>query len=346
MATTTTPLSSFNHLCDAIPTWLIQLDGLTAQVAEQRSRFAHIAAHPGVHVPRKTHDSTESLRPTDTGIADAGDAAGAVPGTDGPCPQCLPARPNADSAMGPPDIRRKRKPGSAGSGASGPRYRTRSMVVVYYDSMIQEAFERLVRNIAAARNQIRKGKMAASFHARMASMGMAEHPAAAADEVAPVNPKGPRSRSIRRGLADAGRVHAFDEADGDLEAAQSLCEVGAHQFLRDGDCAEEIQGARARLANCLRVARTEVETGRSPEPDSTAAAPPDLTAEATRVQGRRGVTPRPEPDGTKWARGIEVDAPALKPVHYAGITAIEVDDRSDAESVEIDLSAFRRMRRV
>ncbi len=339
-------MSSFNHLCDAIPTWLIQLDGLTAQVAEQRSRFAHITANPGIHVPRKTHDSTESLRPKDTGIADAGDAAGAVTGTDGPRPPCLPSHPHTDSAMVPQDIRRKRKPGSAGSGASGPRYRTRSMIVVYYDSMIQEAFERLVRNIAAARNQIRKGKMAASFHARMASMGMAENPVAAADEVATVHPKGPRSRSIRRDVADAGRVHAFDEADGDLEAAQSLCEVGAHQFLRDGDCAEEIQGARTRLANCLRVARTEVETGRSPGPDPTAAAPePDLTAEATRGAERSGGTPRPDPDGTKWARGIEVDAPALKPVHYAGITTIEVDDRSDAGSVKIDRPAFRRMRR-
>jgi hypothetical protein len=72
----------------------------------------------------------------------------------------------AGAAMSPPVIR-KRKTDSVASGESQkPKYRTRSMIIVYYDSAVQIAFEELVKHISSSRNSMRKGKMTA----RMASM--------------------------------------------------------------------------------------------------------------------------------------------------------------------------------
>jgi hypothetical protein len=61
----------------------------------------------------------------------------------------------------------KRKTTSVASNDSqAPKYRTRSMIIVYYDSAVQNAFEDLVKFISASRNNMRKGKMAQ----RMADM--------------------------------------------------------------------------------------------------------------------------------------------------------------------------------
>ena len=75
--------------------------------------------------------------------------------------------PNFPSKATLPTVLRKRKTDSIASGGSqAPKYRTRSMIIVYYDSTVQNAFEELVKLISASRNAMRKGKMAA----RMADM--------------------------------------------------------------------------------------------------------------------------------------------------------------------------------
>ncbi len=75
--------------------------------------------------------------------------------------------PNFPSKSTLPTVLRKRKTESIASGGSqAPKYRTRSMIIVYYDSAVQHAFEELVKLISASRNAMRKGKMAA----RMADM--------------------------------------------------------------------------------------------------------------------------------------------------------------------------------
>lgn len=59
---------------------------------------------------------------------------------------------------------RKRKTESLASAESlVPKYRTRSMIIVYYDSAVQTAFEDLVKFVSASRNAMRKGKMAAKM---------------------------------------------------------------------------------------------------------------------------------------------------------------------------------------
>ncbi|KAE8447671.1 hypothetical protein EG329_010477 [Mollisiaceae sp. DMI_Dod_QoI] len=59
---------------------------------------------------------------------------------------------------------RKRKTESLASNESiAPKYRTRSMIIVYYDSAVQTAFEELVKFVSGSRNAMRKGKMAAKM---------------------------------------------------------------------------------------------------------------------------------------------------------------------------------------
>jgi hypothetical protein len=78
-----------------------------------------------------------------------------------------------------PAVLRKRKTESLASGESmAPKYRTRSMIIVYYDSAVQTAFEDLVKFVSGSRNAMRKGKMAA----KMAEMRRAAELEVDADE--------------------------------------------------------------------------------------------------------------------------------------------------------------------
>jgi len=142
------------------------------------------------------------------------------------------------------------------------------MIVVYYDSEVQKAFEALVRCIGTGRNLLRKGKMAAKMDAlaEMANL-LDDDEEEDGDTIAKIGYK-PRSsglpnfRTTRRmggagGPADSG--DKFDVPDKALEKAQSLCERGAHQFLRDGDCRMELNGVRQHFAEVLKVTEQHVE---------------------------------------------------------------------------------------
>ncbi|MCJ1466359.1 hypothetical protein MMC07_004978 [Pseudocyphellaria aurata] len=344
-------LTSFINLTDSIPEWLIKLDQLAAQVAEQHARFATLTHLTQLKLRRK-HDSTESLRPGPddrtpprTNHDPNGSASGnnkkdpidTAMAVDTPMPlgQLDISNSYIDSTVILREVRRKRKPRSSFSGASGPRqYRTRSMIIVYYDSAIQEAFESLVRSIASARNNLRKGKTAISFKARMAALGMDETLFGGPGDLG-LNPKVIRSRLQRTSphTSHTEYVPAFDEVDQHLEAAQSLCEVAAHQFLRDGDCSDEIEGTRTRFQNCLGVAQREADALRQQKSQES----PESVAEDQAED---------QPDEPKViALDEKVDLSAASPVTYANVGTIEVDNESDASSVQIDLKAFRRARR-
>ncbi|KAI4266978.1 MAG: hypothetical protein LQ337_008583 [Flavoplaca oasis] len=336
-------LKSFTHLADNVPVWLSKLDQLAIQVADQRSRFARMSqSHFTKYRLSKKHDSTESLRPPKDDLDDPVDTPAPVlladtfvPPTDTPPT----SQPNVTTTPLPKEIQRKRKPASNLSISSGPqKYRTRTMIIVYYDSAIQAAFEDLVRCIAGARNNLRKGKTAATFKARMLSIGMGDGDDDDDDSYPILNPKmmikrGPRSSSG----PDAGP--RFDQADGDLEAAQNLCEVAAHQFLRDGDCEEELDGTRKRFEDCLKVAKEEVEKLENEKAEDIPADAPESSVDAT---GPIKVRTPPAPMATQ-----KLDVPRIPVIpKMTSSDTIEVDDESDGSSVHIDLTAFRRTRRV
>ncbi|KAG4443954.1 hypothetical protein IFR05_000594 [Cadophora sp. M221] len=83
-----------------------------------------------------------------------------------PSPGALTRKSSQSPAQGrtSPAVLRKRKTESLASGESiAPKYRTRSMIIVYYDSAVQTAFEDLVKFVSGSRNSMRKGKMAAKM---------------------------------------------------------------------------------------------------------------------------------------------------------------------------------------
>lgn len=163
-----------------------------------------------------------------------------------------------------PQLRRKRKPETISSSMEPSKFRTRSMIIVYYDSAVQEAFEGVVRNISIARNNLRKGKMAAKMK-QMTAM----HEAIPLGDDVDAGVLGTRlafARMARMRGAGGGAGGAapeeksvFDKIDQILEAAQNLSEHGAHQFLRDGDCSSEISGIKSRLAEVGEMAKEELE---------------------------------------------------------------------------------------
>lgn len=359
MSKSVTPLESFTHLTEHIPLWLTKLDDLTAQVAEQNARFIR-ASRFGEHLKKKKHNSTESLRPKDN-EDDIQDSA-VVPPTDtymppNPSYKCLSyaSRPKAaaNNALVAAELRRKRKPGSGFSNASGhARYRTKSMVIVYYDSTIQEGFEAIVRNIAGARNTLRKGKTTASFQARMATIGMSldDDPFSGAAKYKLMGPKMMRP-PIPSGhiggpdlLNNDNKSTCFEDADKDLESAQNLCEVAAHQFLRDGDCRLEIEGTRKRFENVLQMAKKEVEQWKDEEEQEKAKEEAETEQKPIEAEITRETPTTAEVVQEKVQSKME--PPPLKQINFTGTGTIEIDDGSDAESVHLDLSAFRRTRRV
>ncbi|KAM7198585.1 hypothetical protein V8F20_006115 [Naviculisporaceae sp. PSN 640] len=250
-----------------------------------------------------------------------------------------------------------------------PKYRTRSMIIVYYDSYVQSFFEELVKFVSASRNMMRKAKMAAKVAQirRLAEMEMPESdeeednagkpaiPGAAAATTATLAanfksggaPSGPiavdtnaievgngtdgeeeisaiRFTSTRRMPASMTRTQnlllthtsagrgiysraggprsygrpggapgasdppdIYDELDKGLEYVQSMCEHAAHQFLRDGDCAEEVANIQRRMGETKDIADKEMARVRKEEPEALKAAEEAFKGRSYRPQSMR-----------------------------------------------------------
>lgn len=211
-------MDPLNHLVTSIPDWQVLLDDLNGKIARRQGELAVAERSRPSTRSLRNKGSTESLRPKDDNeaipeeVGIAMDSATDTPITnnDATIPTItLPANgtalspPTADAsprspqsnatnrfrgaiaknlpALTPP-VLRKRKTESLASAESGkPKHRTRSMIIVYYDSAVQSDFESLVKHISASRNNMRKGKMAA----RMASMRMMADLEALGDEQEP-----------------------------------------------------------------------------------------------------------------------------------------------------------------
>jgi len=313
-------LKSFRFLTDNLPSWISSLDELSVRASITCPEYCQLPQSTGITPEKPTNCSTESLRPVDG----PENQKAAVTATDTFKPSRV--------ILGDPSnkhlfkqARRKRKPGSVISGASGPqKYRTRSMIVVYYDSFVQEAFEALVRNIGSARNNLRKGKMQASMKERMSSLGDDEISFSISDFGNTMRPKMMQTKLTRIRTGPEARVSqataVFDSVEKELEAAQSLCEVAAHQFLRDGECGLEIEGTRQRFEVCLVIARKEVDR---------------LEEEEKIEKEKEEAEERAQEEEDKTARIGN------------GYETIEIDDgdASDSSSFHLDITAFRSTRR-
>jgi len=313
-------LKSFRFLADGLPSWITSLDELSVRASVTGPEYAQVYQATGFAHDKPTNDSTESLRPVDRREKDK--VAVTVTKT---------ATPERIAFVDPGnrhlfrEARRKRKPGSVISGASGPqKYRTRSMIIVWYDSFVQEAFESLVRNIGSARNNLRKGKMQASMKARMSSLGDDEISLSISGFGNTGRPKMMHTKVTRVPIGAEVKVTqataVFDTVEKELEAAQSLCEVAAHQCLRDGDCGLEIEGTRQRFETCLEIAKKEVDR---------------LEEEAKWEKEKEEAEERAQDEENRVA------------LLGTGDETIEIDDAedSDGSSIHVDLTAFRSTRR-
>lgn len=225
--------------------------------------------------------------------------------------------------------------------ALASKYRSKSLVIVYYDSYVQSFFEEVVKFVSASRNLMRKAKMAAKVAQikRMAELEMPEDSSEGSDEdfgngvanfcppqlspsveqpdvVVKMNgdglkvadtesdhgaaktklpndnannttPKISTSQDNAKGsptpspllsgpfrpsmaawssLSQHGKQaetkqksSILDELDKSLELVQSMCEHAAHQFLRDGDCSDEIVNIKERLMTTKATADKELQ---------------------------------------------------------------------------------------
>lgn len=65
--------------------------------------------------------------------------------------------------------------------------------------------------------------------------------------------------SFALGLGEPLQPDVFDELDKSLESVQSMCEHAAHQFLRDGDCSDEVVNIKDRLSGTKTSAEKEIQ---------------------------------------------------------------------------------------
>jgi hypothetical protein len=263
------------------------------------------------------------------------------------------------------------------------------MIIVYYDSAVQSAFEDLVKFVSGSRNAMRKGKMAA----KMAEMRRAAEKEAQADgdeegeqandtltssETLPAAHKkvvigkasensvpssdddaelpklryvstrnmGPSRdfsraenfgstlsvgllRGYRKGGGDGYAPDIFDVLDKGLEWCQSQCEHAAYQFLRDGECSQEIENIKRKLLEVKGTAEKEVERLKkeeaeaSPEPKRRAVSS-GKSRELKSVQMRKDL-------GT--TKDLEVDD-------------MEVDDDEGIDDMEPPELVYKRSRDV
>lgn len=169
-------------------------------------------------------------------------------------------------------------------------YRSRSMIIVYYDSYVESFFEELVKFVSASRNLMRKAKMAAKVAQIKKLAELDNQDDDDDDDDDPDAPPRPlpslrylssaRSSALspafaRRGAKGMGGEASdfYDKLDKGLEYVQSMCERAAHQFLRDGDCNEEIGNISRRLGETKELADKEMERIKVEEPELASETP-------------------------------------------------------------------------
>ncbi|WYZ46048.1 hypothetical protein EsH8_IX_000273 [Colletotrichum jinshuiense] len=385
-------MDALNNIVNNVPDWLNRLDELGDQIDQRQVELAALGVDSSSR-SLKNRGSTESLKPKDETPIDETPIATTEPVEEVPA-NGTGAQQSASATTPPHDEPQTNKPSSPSSGTPSalkkqtqqamalaqararavvekrPRpnsivsaeedapvkYRSRKLVMVYYDSYVQSFFEELVKFVSASRNLMRKAKMAAKVAQirRLAEQEVPDEDGDKSGELKPDDPLAPGSTSDalpslrymstrrmgppgRKGpsytragqanamMSDAG-PDAYDELDKALEYVQNQCEHAAHQFLRDGECTEEIGNIQRRLVETKELAAKEMERVKREEPDLLKSA-----SETNKVRTLRPTSMRRELTAAKDSnppiapRRLEIDA-KLEPETKSPVTkAIEVD---------------------
>ncbi|QPH12165.1 hypothetical protein C2857_004257 [Epichloe festucae Fl1] len=314
-------MEALRNLANNIPDWRRRLHDLNGQIEHRQAELAALAgadANSAASPPSlRNKGSSESLKPKDEGPMHldselpqpssrnrakrpAPTRTPSSPSREGQVPASPPS-PGSENraalhkkareavaahARGLVQANKKRRSNSMVSAEGGtPTYRTRSMIIVYYDSYVQGFFDDLVRFVSSSRNLMRKAKMAAKVAQikRMAELEIANDAKRSSAERFAVDALpslrcmstrrlGPTSNdqastdSRQAGNSDEP-VDVYDSLDKSLEFVQSTCEHSAHQFLRDANCHDEIRKIQARLMEVLQESVREIERVQREDPE-------------------------------------------------------------------------------
>ncbi|KAH9909116.1 hypothetical protein F4778DRAFT_213876 [Xylariomycetidae sp. FL2044] len=318
---------SLRNLIDNIPDWVKRLDELTNQIEQRQLDLAQLPENKRQSSAKSVRNvgSTESLKPKDEGAAFPEPDAHLDSAADPPSPAAHQIRKHEVQAAAQRRVRaaiaKREKTESMLSAEGGvPKYRSRTMVIVYYDSYVQSFFEELVKFVSVQRNLMRKAKMAAKIAhiQRLAELEIPDGDGDEGDELKPGDgpiaadprtsaPKseqdvpeelrklrfmstrqmgGPRGMPTTMGHLRAGRAglsmfnnkgDIWETLDGGLEFVQGMCERAAHQFLRDGDCNDEIEKIKSRLGDTKATADKEMERVLAANPEGPSEPEPTTT---------------------------------------------------------------------
>jgi hypothetical protein len=339
-------LASFVYLTDHLPTWLAQIDTLATHVLAKREEFTAEYKRLLEHArpKRKKTESVTSLQPDDRQVSVGSQRDHTSASYTWKLPrrtEISPLEP-ANKYLFANARRGKRRRGTSfRSGSSGPQtFRNQHQVIIYYDSSLQNDFERLVKDIATARNNLRKGKQTRALERglRLPSVDKGQHDLRMRS-LATTSPL--KSHSFTNITTEPKLLlndtppdddASFTEVAKNLEAAQSLCETAAHQFLRDGDCISEIDQIRAHFESVLQVAKAHAKALEQEKSDPV-----------SEIKDNKPTVETGNCDmATAVAEKIGID---IAPAVNTEATEIEVDsDDNDEEDAIIDISRFRATR--
>jgi hypothetical protein len=342
-------LNSFRSLLEKIPGWITSLESILDNATRRQTEllFAHQPADSDRTLVRKVsrssspkskrskHDET----PAQTTLEHR---TGHEPTT--PVPTLLrPQLPQMTESDALRLSQRKRKTFSACSGdASGPsKYRSRALVVVYYDGDMQNRFSEFVQAVASSRNDIRRSKLSAEVDhfagSRSSSSSSGNGSSGLEETTKSVGTFTYKTTRLRLqdlsavGKADSSKV--LDQVDGLLEQSQTLCEHAAHQVLRDGDCALEVTKAKELLVQARTCAEREM-----PSLERIAAAEEERRVRADdRQRLERSKQPPPAPADSEKVELLS-RGPSNDPLE---VDEIEIDDDDDDSDAEFEMTALK-----
>ncbi|KAJ6102417.1 hypothetical protein N7486_004844 [Penicillium sp. IBT 16267x] len=334
MAASMDALGAFTHLQTNLPAWITRVSELAAHTSAKHAEYSEAyRKHSKPKSRHRKHSSVYSIH-TDELVPIAQQKAPGPETATVNTSMCKEEKAPAQQAG------RKRGTDEAPSIDSNERYdfvSTRHNVIIDYDGHTQKVLEQIVKDIGIARNNIRRGRLSlmpprigvrSNILSRTAGGATAESPIASLACV--------RSTRTATGLVGVtgtsngiSKVSPFDFSDKQLELAYSLCETAAFQVLRCGDCGTELDGVEEKFKMLLEMATKEVAR---------------LQEEKKKQEEEE--EPRPPPQTAAAARLARIAAFSANKPSTAPTGTIEVDDASSlsAESLELDLSAFRSSR--
>ncbi|KAK5132408.1 hypothetical protein LTR08_009091 [Meristemomyces frigidus] len=330
-------LDSFMALLESVPKWIADLEAIlkATNTRQHESVLENQPASPPALANKPSKSS--SLRSRCSAVLKVQTETAATPGTS-QATLLRPQLPHKASSDAPRLSQRKRKTASACSGdRSGPsKFRSRSMVVTYYDGDVQKRFERVVRAIGSCRNAVRKGKMGAKFDSLSRSGSNSSEASSSSggkDVIVDFGKLGYRSIGPRQTECGVFGRHdnteVFDKVDNLLEKGQSLCERAAHRVLRDGDCALELTHANEHIAEVQSLAKAEV---------------PVLQKRAEKAAERRrksAETQRADADAEQKRYLDVLDTQEIVASFVPTDGALEVDDGSDDEEPDFAVNTLQ-----